>query len=525
MKRGASASRKKRMTTRLHVGFFMSERYGKLVTAYIPDNIRYARLPFSVRDIAAARAGMSTADIREQAPSPLPPVPTDTNPRGAFRFDSMYHEYNKNNPGKLRERETPRQKVRESSRRERPVRKNRSAGVILFVLVAVIAVVAAFYNAQAREEAELAAAEAQQAAQPTEPTHAPDYCGIAELSFEDASDGSVGHFKAGAVPQPDAAVASLLCELTDESGAVVYSETVSGASGEWTVENLSGTFGVRVTATAADGTQKTETSSVTFNGYNVNAFFGWPAEPRYEQLVYDTYQVSAGEETIEGLTHNNGKTRAREYVYGGSADHTGYDIVLPKGTPVAAAADGVVEAHYTDGKGLFGMGECVVLRHEGTGRLEGHAVYTLYAHLGSVSAEKGAEVKKGDVIAASGSSGGSRIPHLHFEMRIDANDSAHAVDPLEILPRYTLQEPARALDRADGFVTSEIDLYASILEKGYDYRLMAYVPKSITLAKMILPKGVEVEVLERKNGSVTFLYKGIKHNCMASRMQYVYDLG
>lgn len=89
------------------------------------------------------------------------------------------------------------------------------------------------------------------------------------------------------------------------------------------------------------------------------------------------------------------------------AGHTGIDYALYQGTPVLAALDGRVSrtAHFGDGYGTH-----VVLEHEGN-------LQTVYAHLSRVNVRYGETVREGQVIGASGNTGNSTGPHLHFEVR------------------------------------------------------------------------------------------------------------
>jgi murein DD-endopeptidase MepM/ murein hydrolase activator NlpD len=115
--------------------------------------------------------------------------------------------------------------------------------------------------------------------------------------------------------------------------------------------------------------------------------------------------------------------------------HYGVDLAVPRGTPVLAAADGVVASCGSQPTpGFF-----VHLRHAG-------GLATLYAHLDGFTEllRPGQQVRAGEVIAYVGSTGMSTGPHLYFEVRINGR----AVDPLAVpmLPqsRSAASHPAAA---------------------------------------------------------------------------------
>jgi murein DD-endopeptidase MepM/ murein hydrolase activator NlpD len=85
--------------------------------------------------------------------------------------------------------------------------------------------------------------------------------------------------------------------------------------------------------------------------------------------------------------------------------HSGIDISVPSGTPVKATADGIVSfAGWSRGNG-----NVVVIEH-------GHGLSTVYAHNSGLNVKAGQTVKQGDLIAASGSTGYSTGPHVHYEI-------------------------------------------------------------------------------------------------------------
>lgn len=94
-------------------------------------------------------------------------------------------------------------------------------------------------------------------------------------------------------------------------------------------------------------------------------------------------------------------------ILGYTAMHRGIDFAAPTGTPVYAAADGVVAFAGVSG----GYGRLVRIRHAGN-------VETRYAHLSRFGRgiAPGRRVRQGDVIGAVGSTGLSTGPHLHYEI-------------------------------------------------------------------------------------------------------------
>jgi hypothetical protein len=92
---------------------------------------------------------------------------------------------------------------------------------------------------------------------------------------------------------------------------------------------------------------------------------------------------------------------------GFSYTHKGMDISLKKGDTVRVAFDGVVRyAKYNRG----GFGNLVIVRHY-------NGLETYYAHLSKLKVMVNQIVKARDVIGLGGSTGRSRSPHLHFEVR------------------------------------------------------------------------------------------------------------
>lgn len=86
--------------------------------------------------------------------------------------------------------------------------------------------------------------------------------------------------------------------------------------------------------------------------------------------------------------------------------HTGIDFCAPIGTTVFASKGGVVEAASWGWNG--GYGNYIMINHGG-------GVKSRYAHMSSLSVHAGQSVGAGQFIGASGNTGNSTGPHLHFE--------------------------------------------------------------------------------------------------------------
>ncbi|MBW4525871.1 MAG: peptidoglycan DD-metalloendopeptidase family protein [Phormidium tanganyikae FI6-MK23] len=98
--------------------------------------------------------------------------------------------------------------------------------------------------------------------------------------------------------------------------------------------------------------------------------------------------------------------------------HAGVDFGADYGTPVLAADRGVVIFAGWYG----GYGNAIILDH-------GNGITTMYAHAQELYVSEGQTVERGKAIAATGSTGLSTGPHLHFEVRKDGEP----VDPMNYL--------------------------------------------------------------------------------------------
>ncbi len=95
--------------------------------------------------------------------------------------------------------------------------------------------------------------------------------------------------------------------------------------------------------------------------------------------------------------------------------HNGVDIAVIIGTPILAPADGTVTKVWDHTSG----GKCLAM-------VSDDGVRFGFAHLSRQVAVKGQKVRAGEFIAASGNTGASTAPHVHFTVKINGS----WVDPM-----------------------------------------------------------------------------------------------
>lgn len=106
-------------------------------------------------------------------------------------------------------------------------------------------------------------------------------------------------------------------------------------------------------------------------------------------------------------------------MFGQKEFHPGLDFNASQGTPVVAAATGRVKSAV---QSPYGYGNHVILEHSS-------GYETLYGHLRSISVKKGQDIRIGQVIGMSGSTGASSGPHLHYEVR----QGGRPIDPSDFV--------------------------------------------------------------------------------------------
>lgn len=152
----------------------------------------------------------------------------------------------------------------------------------------------------------------------------------------------------------------------------------------------------------------------------------WPIEPKYKVAEHDKYGI-----------------RKNHYVLFKEREHSGFDITADIGTEIHAISNGIVlksefDGTTTEGFDAFndGYGNKIEILDENGKRI-------VYAHLRQSYVNQGEEIKQGDIIGITGSSGGSRVPHLHIEIRKTNTEETglkNTIDPLTVLPKIELNK-------------------------------------------------------------------------------------
>ncbi len=135
----------------------------------------------------------------------------------------------------------------------------------------------------------------------------------------------------------------------------------------------------------------------------------------------------------------------RSYPYGGTEGgklepHHGVEFYNPSGTPVLAAASGIVYFSGDDSARKFSpwsgfYGNIIVLEHTISGAPFGK-LYTLYAHLSKIEVNIGQIINTGEKIGEVGLSGTATGSHLHFEVRVAPDDYSSTLNPeMWLIPR------------------------------------------------------------------------------------------
>ncbi len=127
--------------------------------------------------------------------------------------------------------------------------------------------------------------------------------------------------------------------------------------------------------------------------------------------------------------------------------HKGLDLSAPTGTPIYAAADGIVSfaGRYPlrESVNWWRFGNVVVINHS-------DRFITIYGHCDTIKVRRAQQVKQGQAIATVGSTGWSTNAHLHYEVRSDLEQPGNyvAIDPRIYILNYQWSNEANLLMRS-----------------------------------------------------------------------------
>ncbi|MEL7487576.1 MAG: peptidoglycan DD-metalloendopeptidase family protein, partial [Pseudomonadota bacterium] len=142
-------------------------------------------------------------------------------------------------------------------------------------------------------------------------------------------------------------------------------------------------------------------------GYYLFSTAGTAAGPDYFDRAGQSAKRLLMKTPIDGARLSSGFGTRRHPILGYRKAHKGVDFAAPRGTPIYAAGDGVVERANRYGS----FGNYIRIRHSS-------GYKTAYAHLKGFrrGVRAGKRVRQGDVIGYVGTTGRSTGPHLHYEV-------------------------------------------------------------------------------------------------------------
>lgn len=141
--------------------------------------------------------------------------------------------------------------------------------------------------------------------------------------------------------------------------------------------------------------------------YQIYRFHPKGGIPGYYTAKGEGIQKALLKTPIDGARLTSGFGNRRHPIKGYTKMHKGVDFGAPRGTPIMAAGEGVIERAGRHG----GYGNYVCIRHTGTTK-------TAYAHLSKYGKDirPGKKVRQGQIIGYVGCTGLATGPHLHFEV-------------------------------------------------------------------------------------------------------------
>lgn len=193
----------------------------------------------------------------------------------------------------------------------------------------------------------------------------------------------------------------MLVKLTSLIAAGAVAFATPAMANETTASGAINTSAVTATAADAEFTELFASWEALEDGGHITESGDVAVRPQFTVSVPSRMPVDGVRLTSGFGMRNHPILRQRR-------QHNGVDLSAPRGTPVYATADGIVEmAQYYSSYGNY-----VQIGHGG-------ALETRYAHLSSYTVREGDSVEMGDLIGYVGSTGRSTGPHLHYEVRVE----------------------------------------------------------------------------------------------------------
>ncbi|WP_052379924.1 MULTISPECIES: peptidoglycan DD-metalloendopeptidase family protein [unclassified Pseudoalteromonas] len=148
---------------------------------------------------------------------------------------------------------------------------------------------------------------------------------------------------------------------------------------------------------------------------------------------------------LEGARLSSHFGKRKHPVLGYTRIHKGIDFGAPKGTPILAAGNGIIEKSGWGGS----FGNLIRIKHK-------NGYQSLYAHLNGFAKgiKKGVKVKQGQIIGYLGNTGLSQARHLHYEI----HKNGRAIDPLKLKQASSIKLKGKQLIAFEKY-KKEIDGY------------------------------------------------------------------
>ncbi|MCR5147015.1 MAG: M23 family metallopeptidase [Clostridia bacterium] len=154
--------------------------------------------------------------------------------------------------------------------------------------------------------------------------------------------------------------------------------------------------------------------------------YSWPIIPKYKVCEHDKYGI-----------------RQNHYALFKQRAHSGFDITADYGTEVKSMASGLVLCVGFDGTTLEGIENFNTGYGNRIEILNDDGRRCVYGHLSEIFVKQGDRVDNTTIIGKTGCSGGSRVPHLHIEIRKTNTEQTgldYTLNPLEVLPKIDLDK-------------------------------------------------------------------------------------